>query len=237
MIPAVRGPNDRRDEKVSFMDDLYMSREAMQCQSVREIAGLVGMSRLLEVLGFSVNTRTRRCACLVHGGLNSGAFSWREDGRWFCHSCGKGGDRIALVMAIKKCGFQDAVAFLAAIAEVKFVFRRTSRSEMKRLAERRQRALQQAWQLRDEIVRLRGMFRDRLLRAERLQHIAGERLRAETAPQNQEHYWEVLARLAPITTFFLACVNFLNHADVPKLVHFARAPHAARRRMIIEGES
>jgi len=49
--------------------------------AAREIAELVPMPRLLDALSFRVNERTRRCACLLHGGSNQTALSWREDGR------------------------------------------------------------------------------------------------------------------------------------------------------------
>jgi hypothetical protein len=58
----------------------------------RQIAALVPMRRLLDSLGFTVNERTRRCACLVPGGANSSAFSWSEEGLWKRFSGGAGGD-------------------------------------------------------------------------------------------------------------------------------------------------
>jgi hypothetical protein len=208
---------------------------ANSIHSTKAIASLVSMFRLLEVLGFAVDSRKRRCPCLLHGGMNPNSFSWREDGRWFCFACGKGGGRIALVMAVRKCGMRDAASFLAAIAGVRFSMRRRSRTELRRLAEKRQRARRLAWQLRDEIVSLRGVFRDRLLRVERLQWTTGEYLRVATAPEQQEQYWGVLARLAPVVTFFLASFNFLNDADMATLITFVRAPHPARRNMILGG--
>lgn len=86
--------------------------------SPREIASLVPMPRLLEALDFAVSTRTRRCACVLHGGTNPTAFSWSEDGLWCCHSCGARGDKISLVRAVRKCSFREAIAFLAALAGV-----------------------------------------------------------------------------------------------------------------------
>jgi hypothetical protein len=59
----------------------------------REIATLVSVPELLRNLGFEVNERARRARCLLHSGSNPTAFAWREDGRWHCFVCGKGGDR------------------------------------------------------------------------------------------------------------------------------------------------
>ena len=85
---------------------------------VREIATLVPMSHLLGVLGFSVNYRSHRCACILHEGSNPSAFSWTEAGLWKCYRYGAGGDKITLVRATRKCSFREAIAFLAALAGV-----------------------------------------------------------------------------------------------------------------------
>lgn len=203
--------------------------------SPKDVMSRVEMYELMKTLGFSVSTSARRCSCLLHGGQNLTAFSWTESGQWFCFSCGKGGDRIALVMAVKKCGFRGAVAFLGSIAGVRVSVRRRSYDERRRFAQKRQRAERVAWQLRDEIVSLRGCFRDRLLRAERLQWIVGEHLRDALGFAEQEHYWSVLTRLAPVTTFFLAGVDFLDHSDTATLINFVRSSHSARRNAILGG--
>ena len=203
--------------------------------SPKDVMSGVEMYGLLKTLGFSISARSRRCSCLLHGGQNPTAFTWTESGRWFCFSCGKGGDRIALVRAVKKCSFRDAVAFLAAIAGVRFSPRRRSRAELLRLLDKRQRAAWLAWQVHDEIVSVRSKFRDRLLRAERLQWITGERLRAASAFAEQEHHWSVLARLAPVATFFLASVYFIDHADTARLIGFVRSSHSVRRNAILGG--
>ena len=101
--------------------------------NAREVAALVPMFRLLEALGFDVNERTRRAPCVLHGGSNRSAFSWTEKGLWKCHSCGQGGDRIALVRAVRKCSFRDAVELLAALAGAEFCASRASRAEIKQL--------------------------------------------------------------------------------------------------------
>ncbi len=40
--------------------------------------------------------RHRRARCPVHRGDNPTALSWTEEGQWFCHRCGIGGDVITL---------------------------------------------------------------------------------------------------------------------------------------------
>src|ERR1700729_156521 len=91
---------------------------AQRYAEARETAALVPMARLLETLGFRANTRTRRSKCVLHKGTNPSEFAWRHDGLWYCFSCGEGGDRIALVMAARKCSFREASAMLAQMAGV-----------------------------------------------------------------------------------------------------------------------
>jgi hypothetical protein len=213
-----------------------MSGKGRHYSSASEVASLVAMPRLLETLGFSVNTRTHRCACLLHDGENRTTFSWTEEGLWFCFSCGTGGDRIRHVMAAKRCSFRESMNFLSAMAGVRLAVRGKSSAKTIKLIQKRRRASELAWVLRDEIVLLRGVFRDRLLRAERLQQIVGERIQAAPIPERQL-YWIVLTRLAPVTSFFLAGVRFLNDANVGSLIRFVQAPHSARRRIILEGEA
>src|SRR4051812_23529438 len=51
---------------------------------------------------------------------NTTAFSFDDGGKFHCFSCSaKGRDSVDLVMAVKKCGFKDAVAFLESIAATK----------------------------------------------------------------------------------------------------------------------
>lgn len=101
--------------------------------TAREVAALVPMPHLLEALGFIVNERTRRCACLIHGGSNRSAFSWTDAGWWKCHSCDAGGDRIALVRAVRQCSFREAVKFLATLAGVSVTDGEFSSSQYRRI--------------------------------------------------------------------------------------------------------
>jgi hypothetical protein len=54
----------------------------------REIAAHVPIPRLLATLGFAVNERTKRCACLMRSGLNRTAFAWTDSGLCKGYSCG-----------------------------------------------------------------------------------------------------------------------------------------------------
>jgi phage/plasmid primase-like uncharacterized protein len=108
---------------------------------VREVAGPAPMARLLEGLGFDVNERTQRCACLLCGGSNPSDFSWAESALWYCYSCGVGGDRIAVVRAVRRCSFREALEFLNSLAGVPLGMRRASREEIARnLADREREA-------------------------------------------------------------------------------------------------
>jgi len=202
----------------------------------REIAGLVPMARLLAALGFAVNERTRRCACLLHGGSNQTALSWREDGRWHCHSCGRGGDKITLVREARSCSFRDAVVFLAALAGVDYRERRVSAQDIKRARERRQRAEGAAWRIRDEGLRLRRQYTEALHRCERLQSRTGEKLLRARTDAEREVAWERLARLAPAATFLLAAWRVVLEGAPETVASFALATPGERRTMILGGD-
>jgi hypothetical protein len=92
----------------------------------RDLAGHAPMPQLLDSLGFTVNIRTRRCCCILHGGNNPTAFSWTEQGLWKCHSCGAGGNKVALVRAARKCSYLEAIQFIAQLIRVEVDWRGTS---------------------------------------------------------------------------------------------------------------
>lgn len=209
----------------------------MPLADAREIAALVRMPILLAELGIGVNERTRRCACILHGGSNRSAFSWTEAGLWKCHSCGAGGDRIALVRAARRCSFREAVEFLAALAGVEFRSRRVSRCEIAQTRRRRERADRAAWQIADEIGRLRRYYTDATHRAERLEWRIGNEVLRPGTEASRDTAWERLARLAPVSTFFFAAWDFVWDAKPDVLARFALASPTGRQRFILEGEA
>jgi CHC2-type zinc finger protein len=200
--------------------------------NAHELAGLVPMPGVLRALGFEVNERTRRCACLLHGGSNRSAFSWTEGGLWKCHSCGAGGDRIALIRTVRNCGFREALEFLGRLAGVQYSPRQISRCEIERAKNNRERAENAAWRVRDEVVRLRSFYRDGLHRAERLMLRLGEAVLHARTEAEQDAAWEGIARLASAQTFFLAAYSFLCRTSGPALVGFALASPEQRRALI-----
>ena len=205
----------------------------MAADDVHEVAELVPMPHLLEALAIEANTRTRRAACILHGGSNPTAFSWREDGRWRCFSCGASGDRIALVRAVQQCGFREAVAFLAHLAGVSYEPQRVSRRQIEAAKRQRQRADAAAWRVRDEVLRLRFYYRDGLHRAERLWRRFGDELLRARSGRERDAVWYRMARLAPACTFFLAGFRYINDSDSATLVSFALASPAQRREAML----
>ena len=188
----------------------------------REISALVAMPRLLAALGFSLNARVRRCPCILHAGQNPSAFSWREDGRWYCFVCGKGGDRIGLVVAARQCSFREAVGFLAELAGGEFRAHRFSRSEIKQ-----QRAEQTA--LRNDaslaLAALNSSWREThhaLLQLEAIRRKAGRRMNEilEGLPERwcgeTDWCWAALAEVAgqmPRAAAAYAIASFGSYRD------------------------
>ncbi len=156
------------------------------------------MAELLAALGFQVNLRTHRSRCVLHGGENPTAFSWREDGRWHCFNCGAGGDQIALVRTVRDCGFREALAFLAELAGVPVEDARPARAEI----EKRRRTEKAASTLEMTERALLLGYRAAILRLEKVRAHAGTRIAAleagatERFPRETEAAWSALAAVA-----------------------------------------
>jgi hypothetical protein len=200
---------------------------------VREVAALAPMARLLEALGLEVNERSRRCACLLHAGSNRTAFSWREDGLWHCFSCGAGGDRVALVQAVRRCGFVEAVKFLAALAGVEYRGRRVSRRQLARMHARRERAEAAGWAIRDALVSFESKCARALILVERLQRAIGQRLAGMAEGEASNALWGMLAGLAPVAGYFLAVWDFLGRANPEARIRFALASSGERGALVL----
>jgi phage/plasmid primase-like uncharacterized protein len=201
--------------------------------NAREVAALVPMVRLLGALGFEAREKPRRCACILHGGSNRSAFSWTEAGLWKCHSCGAGGDRIALVRAVRNCDFHAALEFLGLLVGVQYSPRPASRREIACARASRERTQAAAWQLRDEVLRLRSYYRDGLHRSERLTARMAEVAFSSSTQAEKDRAWELMARLAPVQGFFYAGYDFHCRASNSGLVRFTLASSEQRRTLIL----
>ena len=138
------------------------------------------MPELLDTLGIGVNTRSRRARCVLHGGTNFTAFSWTDDGRWFCFHCGKGGDKLSLIQAVRHCSFLNALRFLAALSAIKWSSLNTDEvrrqlAEAKKEAQRVKAASQKLQNLEQDLLLA---VRDELLSLHKLRRDAGARLAA-----------------------------------------------------------
>lgn len=146
----------------------------------KDIAALVPMPELLDTLGIGVNTRTRRATCVLHKGTNVTAFSWTDDGRWFCFHCGQGGDKFTLVQEVRKYNFLDALRFLAALAGIEWADLNTAEirrqlAEAKKKVEHVKAATEKLRVLEQDLLLA---ARDELLSLHRLGRNAGARLAA-----------------------------------------------------------
>ncbi len=193
----------------------------------QDIAALVSMPRLLRELGFRVNERSHRCNCLLHGGKNAQAFSWREDGRWFCFSCCCGGDKFTLIEETRQCDFKTALAFLAALAGVSLTDDPKLRADLARARhERRQREFEQA-RLRAAERRTFLAVRNNVLGLEQLRRNASRRLTdlaglgLEKFPGEEEAAWAALALVADQIPRAAAAFTVIGFADQETRFRFA----------------
>jgi hypothetical protein len=81
---------------------------------LEQLKQTVPMETLLEALGFELgkNGRTR---CILHGGDNPTSFSYTED-HFHCFACSASGDKLELIMQVRKCSFEEAVKHLRQLA-------------------------------------------------------------------------------------------------------------------------
>jgi CHC2 zinc finger len=199
----------------------------------QRVSESVPMLRLLTTLGFRASDRTHRVACVLHGGANPSSLSWREDGRWHCFACGRGGDRIALVRFIRHCGFRQAVSYLAEIGGVEYTPNLVSRRQTTIGSTPRAQAEAAAWRVHDELSRLRRHYSDALRRADVLCARIGERLQQPTIAGGDGLPWSFLFRLAPVHTFFLAAWFFFTNAPPDVLIRVTLLTPAERRALIL----
>jgi len=148
--------------------------------AAKDVAALVPMPELLDSLGIRVNSRTRRTPCVLHGGTNSSAFSWTDDGRWFCFHCGQGGDKLSLIQAVRRCSFLDALRLLVELAGIEWAVLNTAEvrqqlAAAKKKAQRVKAASQKLQRLEQDLVLA---ARDELLSLHKLRRDAGARLAA-----------------------------------------------------------
>ncbi len=155
------------------------------------IAAMVPMERLLAELGFSVNRRRRRAPCVLHGGRNPGAFSWTEDGRWYCFNCGIGGDRIELVKRVKNYEFRDALEFVARLAGVEVSSDRATFSQIEKHRQEQGSLDVATEKLRLLEAHLRQQYRQEIYDLEKIKDMASGILQAkhERAECDRESEW------------------------------------------------
>ena len=209
----------------------------MSLTDAREVAALVPMVRLLESFGFVVNERTRRAPCLLHSGSNPAAFAWREDGRWHCFGCGRGGDRITLVREARRCSFREAVEFLAILAGVEYKPGILSHETIERQKRLRERETAEADSLLAQEFAAWRTAQDVVLQLEAIRRNAGRRLdvlrrgEPERWSGETEYAWEALATVYWQMPRAASAYNVISFA--PATDRFAFAIDAEAREKLI----
>jgi hypothetical protein len=76
---------------------------------------LMPVAAVLRHFGIEAAKEKGRIRCPVHAGENSQVLSY-DATRWHCFNCEAGGDVFDLVMALRGCGFREALAVIAELA-------------------------------------------------------------------------------------------------------------------------
>ena len=189
----------------------------------KDIASLVPMPRLLGELGFRVNERSHRSSCPLHSGKNLSAFSWRDDGVWYCFSCGRGGDKFSLVQQARSCDFKDALRFLAALAGVNLDDGESPKFRADLARARRERKQREFEEARLKAIERRAFLEARddvLVELERLRRNAGRRLAVlldgpdhERFAGETEFVWEALKLVAEQMPRAASAFTVISFAD------------------------
>ena len=123
--------------------------------------------RVLQHLGWHLRPRNRG-DCGLCFGSSRGTLAYREH-VWHCHRCHAGGDVYSLVRAVNRCGFPEALRYVAELAGIRLEDRQNAELQRELDARKRQRErLESAADKLETLEReLRLECRDRILRTER----------------------------------------------------------------------
>ncbi|MCJ7459873.1 MAG: CHC2 zinc finger domain-containing protein [candidate division Zixibacteria bacterium] len=91
------------------------SEESQTRFDLEEIKARVSIQDILAEQGISL--KKNRCCCPLHGGKNPSSFCV-NNGFFYCHSCGKGGNIFTLVQKLYNLDFRDAVTYLSSKAGI-----------------------------------------------------------------------------------------------------------------------
>jgi DNA primase len=123
----------------------------MSILAVEKLKEIVDPTQLITALGFNIFKDTQdeiRCSCIIHGGDNKTAFSFRKRSRrfyCFTHSCETdedgqvNNDIISLVIKARRCSFVEAIHFLSELTGFNVDFNTIDKEEEARFNNKRGR--------------------------------------------------------------------------------------------------
>jgi hypothetical protein len=160
-----------------------------------DIAQMVSMRQVLQVLRVRARS-SKRADCPLCRGRSYGTVAFTER-LWRCHRCNEGGNVFSFVRAVNRCGFPDALKFVADLAGIRLEGRRNAelRRELDTRRRQRERLEDAARTLSALEQALLRECRGRIHEAERIQLKVSERLAAlsrgepERFPGEQEGLW------------------------------------------------
>ncbi len=197
-----------------------------------QIKAKVPMAELLRELGFDISERSRRTSCRIHGGRDRTAFSWNES-VGHCFSCGFAGDKIALVQAVLKCDFRQALQYLANLAGVGISDDRPSFSQLHKHREKEAETDIATEKLRLLEGHMRASYRGEIDDLERIKELASDILKAKhersECDRESEWAWKALQFAYEHLPAVLAGYSILSFANAPDRARFALYSEEADR--------
>ena len=189
------------------------------------------MPELLHTLGFDVNERTYRCACLICGSTNRSCLSWTPDGKWHCFRCGRGGDKFTLIEAVRNCGFKESLHFLAGLAGVEISHHRPRFAQLHEHRQNQARLDVATEKLRLLEAHLRARYREEILDLEQIKDLASGILKAKheagKCDDVSECAWKAIALVNNWLPRVAAGYTILSFANAKERARFALHPEQA----------
>lgn len=180
-----------------------------------ELKQLVSAADVLRAYGVVASRESGRIPCPIHGGHNPSSFKYVGD-RFYCFSCGAGGDVFSLVQAFEDSDFMAAFRIVAKIAGVDPDGRQELPLQVQRRAVHARRARALLRFRSRELLGLTDRLRSLCSHARRIG--AGKQTR--DGPDTERRLWGRLDRIYSAIDHMTHDLEFLESAELTHLATY-----------------